>query len=151
MRSIPYNPVLIFKQEGEPQSNAMDNLANDDFLLALQTEFQKDTRKQYGDKCILTNTTHCTTQYDFQLISIFVIDDHGAGLPVAQAISNKDTTLLVHFLKAVHACIGDFKPCYFIVRFPEQYFKAWCCVFGAHKTCKLLCICHVDRAWAEST
>ena len=41
MRAMPYNPVLIFKQEEEPQSNAMDNLGNDDFLLALQTEFQK--------------------------------------------------------------------------------------------------------------
>ena len=37
MRAMPYNPVLIFKQQGEQQSDTMDNLANDDFLLALQT------------------------------------------------------------------------------------------------------------------
>ena len=95
------------------------------------------------------DATHCTTtQYDFQLISIFVIDDHGAGLPVAWPISNReDTSLLVQFLKNVHACIGDLKPCYFMSDCTEQYFKAWCDVLGAPKTHKLLCIWHVDCAW----
>ena len=32
----------------------------------------------------------------------------------------------------------------------EQYFKAWCGVFGAHKTRKLLYIWHVDRAWRKA-
>ena len=51
---------------------------------------------------------------------------HGAGLPVAWAISNRgDTSLLVQFLKAVHARIGDLKPCYFMSDCAEQYFKAW--------------------------
>ena len=54
----------------------MDNLANDDLLFALQTEFQKDVTKHYGGKCIVMDVSHCTTQYDFQLISIFIIDDH---------------------------------------------------------------------------
>ena len=28
--------------------------------------------------------------YDSQLITVFVIDEHGAGLPVAWAISNRE-------------------------------------------------------------
>ena len=32
----------------------------------------------------------------------------------------------------------------------EQYYKAWCGVFGQHKTKKLICIWHVDRAWRKA-
>ena len=31
MKRMTYNPVLIFKQQGEEQSESMDNLANEDF------------------------------------------------------------------------------------------------------------------------
>ena len=76
------------------------------FLLVLQTEFQKDVVTRYGNKVILTDATHGTTQYDFQLISTVVIDDYGEGLPVAWAISNREDVALVQFLKAVHAQVG---------------------------------------------
>ena len=63
---------------------------------------------QYGSKVILMDATYGTTQYDFQLISILVIDDFGEGLPVAWAISNReDVTLLVQFFKAVHTHVED--------------------------------------------
>ena len=59
--------------------------------------------QRYGNNVIMMDATHSTTQYDFLLITIFVIDEHGAGLPVARAISNgEDTTMLVEFLKAIH-------------------------------------------------
>ena len=71
--------------------------------------------KHYGNKAILMDATHGTTQYDFLLISILVIDEYGEGLPVAWAISNgEDATLLVQFLKAVHTKVGDIQPAYFM-------------------------------------
>ena len=104
--------------------------------------------KRYGTKAILMDATHGTTQYDFQLISIVVIDDYGEGLPVAWAISNReDVTLLVQFLKAVHAQVGRCETDYFMSDCAEQYFNAWCSVFGCENTKTLLCIWHVDRAW----
>lgn len=150
LKKLPYNPVLVFKPQGEEQSDDIDNLSKDDFLLALQTEFQRDTMKQYGNEVIMMDATHGTTQYNFQLITMFVIDDHGAGLPVAWAISNReDTTLLTEFLKAVHARVGDIQPTYFMSDCAEQYFSSWCGVFGRNVTQKLLCIWHIDRAWRK--
>ena len=50
---MPYNPVLLFKPQGVEQLGGMNDLAKDDFLLVLQTEFQKDAMKCYGNKAIL--------------------------------------------------------------------------------------------------
>ena len=39
LRSLTYNPVLLFKVQGELQSDDMDNIGNDDFILGIQTQF----------------------------------------------------------------------------------------------------------------
>ena len=44
-----YNPILCFKPQGENQPNNMENVAHDDFLLGIQTEFQRDMLLKYGD------------------------------------------------------------------------------------------------------
>ena len=77
--------------------------------------------------------------------------DYGEGIPVAWAISNReDTTLLVEYLKAVYASVGELKPEYFMSDCAEQYFHAWSGVFTKGNTKKLLCIWHVDRAWRKA-
>ena len=74
------------------------------------------------------DATHGTTQYDIQLISILVIDQHGEGLPVAWAISNRvDSTLLlvlVQFLMSAHERVGDIDTAYFMSDCAEQYCSA---------------------------
>ena len=83
--------------------------------------------KKYGTKAILMDATHGTTQYDFQLISIVVIDDYEEGLPVAWAVSNReDVTFLVQFLKAVRTQVGQCQTDYFMSDCAKQYFNAWC-------------------------
>ena len=37
MQVLPYNPILIYKKQGKPQPDNLDNLADDDFLLCIQT------------------------------------------------------------------------------------------------------------------
>ena len=107
--------------------------------------------QQYGGKAVLMDSTHSTTQYKFLLISIMVIDDYGEGILVAWAISNReDTTILVEYLKAVYANVGELKPEYFMSDCAEQYFHAWSGVFTKGNTKKLLCIWHVDRAWHKA-
>lgn len=94
------------------------------------------------------DATHGTNMDDFQLITLLVIDDHGEGLPVAWAVSNKENTVvLTEFLKAVKAKVGDLHPDIFMSDNAEQYWNAWCSAFGAHNTRKLLCAWHIDRAW----
>ncbi len=107
------------------QGDELNNLAKQD--LGLQTEFQKDAMQRYGNNVIMMDATHSTTQYDFLLITISVIDEFGAGLPVAWAISNReDTAALIESLNANHQRVGDLKPTYFM----SEYFNAWGGVFG---------------------
>ena len=39
MEEMTYNPVLLFKPQGPQENNKLLNLSDDDFLLAIQTEF----------------------------------------------------------------------------------------------------------------
>ena len=148
MESHSYNPTLCFKPQGDNQPEDMDNVAHDDFLLVIQTEFQRDMLLKYGDLCICMDATHGTNAYDFNLITVMVIDGLGEGIPVAWAIANReDTTILVEFLKAIKERIGCLQPCCFMSDDANQYFNAWKGVFGGERTTKLLCAWHVDRAW----
>ena len=126
----------------------MNDIARDDFILTIQTEFQKDAMLQYGRKAILMDATNGTTQYDFLLISLLVIDDHGKGIPAAWAITNReDTTMLVQFLQAVRNRMGDgIETAFFMSDCAEQYCNAWQGKFKSENTTKLLCIWHADRA-----
>ena len=79
LNSLPYNPVLLFKPQGEPQPHDMDDVGTDDFILRIQTQFQRDVCK-YGDTCVCMDATHGTNMYDFNLITVLVIDEFGEGI-----------------------------------------------------------------------
>ena len=62
-----------------------------DFLLGLQTQFQKEMFQTDANKLICINATHGTTSYDFQLFAVLGIDNYNEvneGIPVAWFISN---------------------------------------------------------------
>ena len=117
--------ICNIKPQGPKENDESIYLSDDDFLLAIQTEFQKDAMLQFGKKVILMDATHGTTQYDFLLISVLVVDGHGEGIPVAWAISNKeDINIISLFLEAIHSRIGDSETECFMSDCAEQYFNA---------------------------
>ena len=77
MEKMQYNPILLFKCQGDEQSEGTDDLGKDDFALIIQTEFQRDALKKYGNNVILVDSTHGLTQYNFYLTTVMVIDEHG--------------------------------------------------------------------------
>lgn len=68
----------------------INNLSEDSFLLGLQTEYQQDMMRKFGNKCICIGATHGTTMYDFLLVTIMVLDDYSEGIPVAWATTNSE-------------------------------------------------------------
>ena len=105
---------------------------------------------RYGEKVICMDNTHGTNMYDFTLITVLIIDDHGEGIPVAWALSNRaDTALLTQFLKLLKAKVGDLATNVFMSDMAEQFFKSWIGVFGKCKTKQLYCTWHVDKAWRK--
>ena len=135
-----YNPILLFKCQGDEQGVNMDNLAKDDFLMVIQTEFLQDIMMQYGQNAILIDSTHGLTQHNFLLITVMTIDEHGEGVPIAWAISNiEDTALLVQYFRALHGNVGDIKCETLMSDCADQFFSAWISIFGDNGTKRLLC------------
>lgn len=107
--------------------------------------------KQFGSKVVCLDANHGTNQYNFLLITVLVIDEFGEGVPIAWAISNRETELSITiFLEAVHNSCGDIKPAIFMSDDAVQYWNAWKSVFGKKYNKKLLCSWHVDRSWRNA-
>ena len=151
MKSLPYNPVLLYmyKAQGIPDPNNF--LKEDDFLLVIQVEFQRDMLIKFGQNAICMDATHGTYAYDFNLITAVVIDEFGEGVPVFWAISNKqDTEVLVLVFNVVKQRSGNINPKWFMSDDAQQFFNAWKSVFGGKGCKKLLCAWHIDRSWKRS-
>ncbi len=74
-RPLDYNPILLYKQQGEEPSQECKMLNNQDFLLVIQTEFQKDILIKHGSSGVCIDATYNVNNYDFHLITILVLDD----------------------------------------------------------------------------
>ncbi len=72
MRAMDYDPVVLFKQQGQEQLDDMDNAAECDFILGIQTEFQRDMLRKFGSNVICMDSTHGTNSYDFYLTTVLV-------------------------------------------------------------------------------
>uniref|UniRef100_A0A1X7VH97 ZSWIM1/3 RNaseH-like domain-containing protein n=1 Tax=Amphimedon queenslandica TaxID=400682 RepID=A0A1X7VH97_AMPQE len=91
MRNESYNPSLLYKTQGVEPGNDVDNIAKNVILLCLQTEFRKEMAKKFGNgKVIFIDSTHSTTMYNFLLITVTVVDEFDARVPIAWAISNDE-------------------------------------------------------------
>ena len=93
------------------------------------------------------DATHGTNVYDFQLITVLVIDDYDEGIPVAWLISNKESAdILRVFFSRIRERCGDVKTEIFMSDDTEAYHNAWASVFSRPDK-KLLCSWNVDRSW----
>ena len=150
MQSQPYNPIIIFKQQGNEQSDDIDNVAVTDFLLGIQTEFQRDILVKFSET-ICMDTTHGTNMYDFKLLTIAVIDEYGEGVPVGWMLSNReDSMIIIEFLNSLKKRTGPINSKWIMTDDAPQFYNAWIAVFGNNKTQKLLCAWHVDRSWRNA-
>ena len=146
IQSLEYNAVLVYKEQGVQQEDDMDNLSDSDFILCLQTSFQRDMLMKFGNDTICIDSTHSTNMYDFYLITILVVDDYGEGIPVGL----EDAIALRIFFLAVHKACGMISPKWFMSDDAEQYYNAWKGVFNTSQTNKILCVWHIQRAWRKA-
>ena len=151
MRSLPYNPVLLYKEQGSVQDDEMDNLGDNDFLLCIQTEFQRDALQAFGNDTICIDSTHGTNMYNFNLVTIVVIDEYGEGVPVGWMLSNReDAMAIIPFFTAIKARCDNIIPNWFMSDDSDNFFNAWKGVFGEKVTRKIICAWHLDRSWRKA-
>ena len=150
MDTLPYNPVVVFKQQGDLPTASCRHLKEDDFLLVIQTEFQRDMLSSHGNKGVCMDATYRSNDYDFNLITLMVLDSYEEGIPVAWALSNReDKPVLLTVLYSLKKRCGGVASCWFMSDMAQQYYSAWEEVFGGDNTKYLWCTWHVDRAWRD--
>ena len=148
LQKSDYNPVLLYKMQGVED----DIFEKDDFVLSIQTKFQFEMLKKFGNNTICIDSTHQTNHYSYPLNTMMVIDEYGEGVPVAYLLSNRETgDILKKIFNAIFARVGPLQPEVFMSDDAPQYFSAWQCVFGeSTQTKKLLCRWHLDKTWRKA-
>ena len=63
--------------------------------------------------------------YDFNLVTVMVVDEFGEGLPVLWGISNReDRSMLTQLFRFVKKCVGPLQPKLFMSDDAEQFWNA---------------------------
>lgn len=96
------NPILYYKLQGDAPDLFYHDLKSEDFIVVIQTSFQKYMAEKLLSSGVCIDSTHGTTGYDFYLTTLLVIDEFGSGFPVAFLLStHEDETFLKIFYKEV--------------------------------------------------
>ena len=145
------NPVLFYKLQGHDYTDEEDlNLTTDDFIVILQSPFQKTLAKKFAHKGVCCDATHGTTAYDFKLTTLLVMDEFGEGVPIAWCLSNhEDFTHMCVFFKMIKRNCGRLSPKWFMTDIAPQFYNAWVAVNSGSRPQQLYCTWHVDKAWRE--
>jgi len=142
-------PFLYYKLEGEVAGDTNPYLKKEDFVIIIQTPIQRQLLKKFGSKGICNDSTHGTTEYDFILNTLLVIDEFGECQPVAWCLANQETEefMILFFTHVKNAC-GKVSPVWFMSDTALQTYDAYCIVM---ECCPhhLLCLLHVDKVWQE--
>ena len=145
--------ILLYKPQGQVLAEIATNqgLGEYDFALVIQTPLQSEMLMSCGhNKIVCVDATHGTNGYNFLLITVLVMDEFGEGFPVAWCYSNReDSVILNNFFQHIKNKVGNVHPEWFMSDDASQYYKCWSQVFKRQPK-RLLCICHVDRAWRNA-
>ena len=142
------NPVLFYKFQGEDAPDGAD-LSKEDFMIVMQTPFQKSMAQKFAGKGVCIDSTHGTTGYDFPLTTVMVIDEHGEGLPIAWCLFNhKDFTNMCIFFDKLKQNCGALMPRWVMSDMANQFYNAWIGIMGG-KPLRFVCTWHVDKAWQQ--
>ncbi|GBN54138.1 hypothetical protein AVEN_263881-1 [Araneus ventricosus] len=98
MESQKDNPVLFYKRQEDPHAV----IDQEDFMLVLKTNFQKCIMYRLGADRIYVDSTHGISNYNFELVTVLVIDEYEEGIPVAFCISSSvNTVILTLFFQCI--------------------------------------------------
>lgn len=142
----PHSPVLFYKEQFVDQPP----LCNDDFMLIVMSESQREALKSFGHKSIHIDSTHGTNSYAFNLTTLVVIDEFGEGYPAAFCISSRvDEVSMKLFFEKIKEAVGIIKPEMFMSDDFPSYYNAWNAI-NEQPTFHLLCKWHVIQNWRKN-
>lgn len=139
------NPVLYSKLEGDEAQG----FQKEDFIIILQTSYQKQMLVEFGSQGILVESSNGTNLYDFLLTTMSVVDEFGKAEAVGWCMSNKENyESIVLFFETIRGYCGEIKPKWLMTDITTQFLEA----FKAVNDCDPFPLIHawdVDRAWRD--
>ena len=102
-----FNSILVYKLQGQetiigPKVYDDIDLNKDSFVITIQTKQQLAMFEKHGSQIVCIDSTHCTNQYAFPLVTLLVRDDFKRDYPVAFFISNhSDEQTITPFLEEI--------------------------------------------------
>ncbi|KAJ8044375.1 Zinc finger transcription factor family protein 17 [Holothuria leucospilota] len=137
------NPVIIYK----PKGDVSFEMSSEDFILGVQTLFQRDMMKKYAKNIVCVNTSQNIPCFK---ISLMVIDSCGDAVPVGWLLSNKkDRILFKPFLEALRTNCGDLETDILVTNMDSSMYNLWTETFSKPWR-KLDCSWYVDDVWREN-
>ena len=134
------NPIVFYNLQGQLKEEVA--LEKDDFVVTMQTEFQKHLMQKFVSKGLCCDTAHGTTSYDFKLNSLFVFDEFEEGVPAAFCLSNRGTFAFMKlFFSKIYKNTGAI--------FPTSQFYETFALVNEYSPKQFTCVRHVDKAWKE--
>ena len=120
------NIIIFYKTQGSI-SNEFPQLKDDDFILILMNDSQREVLERFGKKCVCMDSTHGLNSYEFELTTLLVLDDLNQGFPCAFMFSNRtDSEMLEVLLLCIRNVIGDrLKTSVFMSDMADEFFNAW--------------------------
>ncbi|KAI5081789.1 hypothetical protein GOP47_0001532 [Adiantum capillus-veneris] len=131
---------------------SQDAMHNVEFMLGIQTPWQRDICYKYGNGNLLAmDSTFGTNKYKFYLYTILVFDSHRNGVPIAWILTSSGTfqttcTWLTSFRNHMLDHFKSWEPGAFMVDDAETEIGALRNVFHVPI---LLCLWHVKRCWLK--
>ncbi|GFY59058.1 MULE domain-containing protein [Trichonephila inaurata madagascariensis] len=148
MKNNGENCTVFFKEQGQLGNDYC--LKDEDFVLVIMTDFQKEMITKYGKDKICTDGTHGLSSYDFNLYSVLVVDEHKNGIPVAFCFSNRSSEdVFKIYFSAIKNTVGKIETTTFMTDDDPAFYNAWSYVMGTVKNV-LLCAWHVTRNWHQN-
>ena len=124
-------------------------LEEDDFVVIMQTEFQKHVMQKFVSKGFCCDTTHGTTGYDFKSNSLLVLDEFEEGVPLAFCLSNRDNFAFMKlFFRKIRDNTGAISPSWFMSDTASQFCEASALVNECTPK-QFIYVWHVDNACKE--
>ncbi|GFU69233.1 MULE domain-containing protein [Trichonephila clavipes] len=148
MKNNGENCIVYFKEQGQSGNDYC--LKDEDFVLVIMTDFQKEMIKKFGKDKICIDGTHGLNSYDFNSYSVLVVDEHKNGIPVAFCFSNRSTEEVFRiYFSAIKNAVGKIETTTFMIDDAPAFYNAWSYVMGTVKNV-LLCAWHVTRNWHQN-
>lgn len=140
--------VRLYKRKGIT-SNDFPQLKTKDFLLVTMNEIQKEMLDKFGNNYLCIDITRGIHLQDFDMFTLYVLDDVQRVFPCVFAFSNRSDIVV---MELIFLCVQDAMKRIInpeLLLTSDTLHDAWCAIMAAPSS-HLYCPWHLDLDWRSN-